>query len=250
MSRLIADTIIILLFMPVFWNWGAIAGGELAHAADADSSWIDSFIPFIDDTSDYNAEESSSLSRTENLSTPVQKEDPGKVVDRLAARANDWHEPSRRSEERYVQAIRKWLDSLQPGKREQARQILREAHPSLRDLRIAIREKKSQLATLTFDQDTSPEALPRLGQELQDLRNALRGKLQGLADRLRDELDVSMGPLGGDGFWLAPPIENPSIMPNAHPRIIPSPQRDKSSGEISPDSSLALLPMAESSTLP
>lgn len=140
---------------------------------------------------------------------------PAATVDHLAAKSNDWREPSKKSEEKYVSAIREWLDSLKPFQRERARQILREEHPTMRALRTAIREKKLQLASMSFDHDTNPEILPILGKELEALRRTLRTKLDALAKRLRYEAGVSMGPLEGDGFWLAPQKENPRKKPNS-----------------------------------
>lgn len=141
-------------------------------------------------------------------SHPPHDKYPGETVEQLASRANDWHEPSLQSEKIYINAIRQWLATLPPMQRALTRRILRDAHPAMQSLRMAIREKKAQLASLSFDHDTKPEALPRLGQELQQLRRSLKQELQKLGDRLQREAGVSMGPLGGDSFWLAPPPAN------------------------------------------
>lgn len=145
------------------------------------------------------------VDEVEQFSSPFARGNPEDTVESLAAKANEWQEPSRRSEERYVLAIREWLVSLPPYQREKARKILKEEQPGLHALRGAIRDKKSQLATLSFGRDTRPEALPKLGQELQQLRNALSEGLKKVGERLKYEAGVSMGPLGDDGFWLAPP---------------------------------------------
>lgn len=126
------------------------------------------------------------------------------TLDAICGKANDWHEPSLQSERLYVGALRRWLNSLQPFQQERARQILKEARPAMRDLRKAIREKKAELAELSFDRNTAPETLPRLGMELQQLRADLRHKLQMLSNRLYFEAGVRFGPLGDDGFWLVP----------------------------------------------
>lgn len=139
---------------------------------------------------------------------PLPDTSPGETFDGLAAKAREWSEPSQNSEIRYVYAIRKWLSSLNPDERAIAQKILREAHPRTRALRVAIREKKSQLAAISFDHHTRPETLPRLGQELQALRAALRQELKAVDQRLRDEAGIPTGPLGGDGFWLAPLTPN------------------------------------------
>lgn len=148
-------------------------------------------------------------------------ETPNQTVDGLSAKANDWNEPSQHSEMRYIYAIRQWLNSLATHEQNIARKILREAHPRMRALRIAIREKKSQLAAISFDKHTRPETLPKLGQELQALRSALRNELKHVDRRLREEAGIPMGPLGGDGFWLAPPTATPYI-DQVPPKNIPS----------------------------
>lgn len=163
-------------------------------------------------------ERGNSFSQSENPA-------PAATVDHLAAKSNDWREPSKKSEEKYVSAIRDWLDSLEPFQRERARQILKEEHPTMRALRTAIREKKLQLASMSFDHDTNPEILPRLGQELEALRRTLRTKLDALAKRLRYEAGVSIGPLEGDGFWLAPQKESPRKKPAANPHSNRQPRR-------------------------
>lgn len=121
---------------------------------------------------------------------------------------NVMKEPTRESEMRYVEAIRKWLDSLPAFQQEKARKILKDAHPKLHALREGIREKKSELVSLSFDRNTPPETLPRLGQELQDLRDQLKANLKAVEKRLNIEAGVAMGPLAGDGLWLATPENN------------------------------------------
>lgn len=118
---------------------------------------------------------------------------------------NALQEPTRESEARYVDAIRDWLAKLPDFQREKARKILKEAHPALHDLRSRIREKKGELVSLSFDRNTPPETLPRLGQELQELRDELKSRLKDVEKRLNYEAGVVMGPLGGDGLWLSTP---------------------------------------------
>ncbi len=114
-------------------------------------------------------------------------------------------EPTRETEARYVDAIRDWLAELPDFQREKAREILKDAHPALHDLRNRIREKKGELVSLSFDRNTPPETLPRLGQELQDLRDQLKSRLKEVEKRLNIEAGVTMGPLDGDGLWLSTP---------------------------------------------
>lgn len=129
---------------------------------------------------------------------------PSRTVEELSAKSGEWAEPSMDSEEKYVTAMRLWLDSLEPFKRERARAILKEAHPYLEDLREAIRGKKAQLATLSFDRGTSPETLPRLGMELQKLKASLRDRLRQISNRLRFEAGVDTAPVQSESFWLTP----------------------------------------------
>lgn len=118
----------------------------------------------------------------------------------------DEQEPSEESERHYVAAITGWLNTLPKEKGEQARKILREVHPEFHALRKAIREKKSELIALSFDRNTPPETLPRLGQELLDLREKLAGRLKEVEKRLNTEAGVALGPLAGEGFWLSTPL--------------------------------------------
>lgn len=129
---------------------------------------------------------------------------PMDTVDRLKAREKELSEPSQQSEEAYVAAIRSWLDTLDPFKRERARKILRDAHPALHNLREAIRAKKAELASISFDKGMKPERLPRLGMELQQLRASLGDELKRVQDRLRAEAGVDMDPVAEDSFWLTP----------------------------------------------
>lgn len=140
---------------------------------------------------------------TQESTAPLLLDSPEEILERLEATTSDWMEPSLRSEVHYVLAIRKWLASLPPGKQSKARRILREAHPGLRNLRAAIREKKLQLSSLSFDRDTGPETLPRLGQELQQLRSELKRQLVNVSERVRKELGINLEPDGE--IWLALP---------------------------------------------
>lgn len=139
---------------------------------------------------------------------PARQESPDETVDNLRARSGEITEPSRSSEEQYVVAIRKWLESLEPFQREKARKIMLEAHPELHALREAIRDKKQQLAAISFDKGMPLETLPRLGMELQKLRSTLNAELRKVGDRLRHEAGVNMEATGKDSFWLSPPPLN------------------------------------------
>lgn len=86
-----------------------------------------------------------------------------------------------------------WLAELSPDQRAKARTIIDEAQPRVRELRTRIREKMAELESLSYDQATSPDTLPRLGRELQLLRNELRATLLEMDRRLLREAGVSPG---------------------------------------------------------
>lgn len=101
-----------------------------------------------------------------------------------------------------VAAARRWLDTLPPAKRELARGIMRQANPRAAALRRAINEKKNQLASINYSQGVAPEALPRLGLELQQLRRDLRSELQHTHLRLAREAYIILPPLPKDAVCL------------------------------------------------
>lgn len=135
----------------------------------------------------------------------------------LAGDSADAHDVSPEREERYTRSVREWLDSLPAAQQKQARKILREAHPGLHELRVRIREKTTALAELRFNSATPPDTLPRLGQELQQLRAQLRRRLHTVNEQLRHEVGVPMGPLGEDGLWLTPLPDDPASGPGQAP---------------------------------
>lgn len=120
-------------------------------------------------------------------------------------------EPSEESERLYMSAIAKWLEGLSPDQAARARAVIAEVHPELSAMRAAIRDKKNQLVHLSFGRDTPPETLPRLGQELQELRDKLAARLKDVEQRLKTEAGVSLETSDKDGFWLSPPA---GIMPD------------------------------------
>lgn len=130
---------------------------------------------------------------------------PNQTAESIRAISDDVTEPSPDSENQYILAVRDWLNSLEPEKREIARKIMLDAHPVLHNLRKAISEKKAQLATISFGPNTKPEALTRIGVELQKLRFALQTELEKLKSRLASEAGVDVGLPGNDIFWLTLP---------------------------------------------
>lgn len=86
-----------------------------------------------------------------------------------------------------------WLQQLSPPKQIKAREILEEYRPRVRELRQRIELKKRELESLNYDQETSPETLPRLGRELLLLRDELRAILMCVDERMRREVGVPLG---------------------------------------------------------
>ncbi|MBD5552848.1 MAG: hypothetical protein HDQ44_00775 [Desulfovibrio sp.] len=141
-------------------------------------------------------------------SANLKKEDFFDILEEINSRSMDAAEPSLQSERQYVSAIRAWLDSLEPGQQERARKIMREAHSDLHALREAIRNKKHELASISFSKGMPPETLPRLGMELQHLRASLGQELRKVSDRLRKEAGVDVDAADAQTFWFVPPEPN------------------------------------------
>ena len=92
-----------------------------------------------------------------------------------------------------------WLDQLSTDQRQQAERILTDARPRLQELRQQLRLKMSEIKTFVYGRGTDPDVLPRLGQELQALRNALYAELRTLETRLADEAGVPARGQSGRG---------------------------------------------------
>lgn len=133
------------------------------------------------------------------------QETPEAEVREIESKAQNWSEPSQASETRYVRAFNLWLGLLPENKRSIARKILADAHKPLAELREAIRNKKAELASISFDQSTSPRELSRLGVELQTLQAALYNRLNGVSRRMKEETGLEMGRLDPQSMWLLPP---------------------------------------------
>ncbi|WP_291440992.1 hypothetical protein, partial [Desulfovibrio sp.] len=92
-----------------------------------------------------------------------------------------------------------WLDYLPAGQRMKAQIIVEEYRPKVRDLRQRIFSKKSELEELSYNRNTAPDALPRLGRELQVLRDELQALLIHADQRMRREVGIPLGTLVSRG---------------------------------------------------
>ncbi len=93
-----------------------------------------------------------------------------------------------------IRDLDEWMQSLSPVQQARAKSILAEARPRIKELRKRIQNKMVELESLNYDRATSPETLPRLGRELQLLRDELRAELLYMDDRMLREVGVSLGP--------------------------------------------------------
>ena len=84
------------------------------------------------------------------------------------------------------------IDNLPREKQVKAMAIVEDSLPTLRSLDMQIGLKMQELSSMTFDSDESPQALPKLGMELQRLREELRKALNMVNLRLQNEVGVSM----------------------------------------------------------
>lgn len=90
-------------------------------------------------------------------------------------------------------ALDAWLQSLPPEQRLKARAIMADHERQVRELRHRIMQKKRELEHLCYAQDTPPETLPRLGRELQQLRDELRALFLRADQQMRAKLGVAPG---------------------------------------------------------
>lgn len=92
-----------------------------------------------------------------------------------------------------------WLNELTEEQRKDVERIVAEARPRLYELRRQMRDKMVELKSFAYDQNTDPDVFPRLGRELQTLRDALHKEIQALDQRIEDEVGVSVHGRRGRG---------------------------------------------------
>lgn len=92
---------------------------------------------------------------------------------------------------RQYRDVEEWLAELPAEQRERARTILEEERPAIEELRERIYAKMDELDSLSYSATTPSDALPRLGWELQNLRESLRACYRRVCDRLRAEAGVT-----------------------------------------------------------
>ncbi len=92
---------------------------------------------------------------------------------------------------RQYRDVEEWLSELPADQRERARSILDEERPAIVELRERIHAKMDELDRLSYNANTPSDTLPRLGWELQKLRDSLRAQYRRVRERLQVEAGVT-----------------------------------------------------------
>lgn len=96
-----------------------------------------------------------------------------------------------------------WEGSLSPEQHEKAEIILAETRPQLSRLRAEMQTKMQELKSLSYNNQSDPEDLARLGRDLQQQRDQLLKELRGLDKRLQEEVGGNVRMRGYHGRGCA-----------------------------------------------
>ncbi len=91
------------------------------------------------------------------------------------------------------------IDTLPGDKKEKAIGIVQESLPGLQDIDRRINLKMNELRDVTYSTSADADALPRLGMDLQKLRNELANALMQVNIRLHNEAGVPLQKPAGRG---------------------------------------------------
>ncbi len=117
---------------------------------------------------------------------------------------------------------KKWSVNLTPAQKQRADEIIQEARPKIRTLRIALQNKMLELKEFHYKSSNDHDALALLGKELQQTREALRKELKLLDKRLMQEVGASLhGYRGHDCNDLVQGARQKSAQ--VEKRVIPTP---------------------------
>lgn len=83
------------------------------------------------------------------------------------------------------QQIWEWLNNLPQNQRGQAEATIVDAYPVLLDLHKKLHQKRRDLQAMRYNQDTKPESLAKMGEDLHYLRSQLNNQCKQLCDKLR-----------------------------------------------------------------
>ncbi|MDO5536415.1 MAG: hypothetical protein Q4F72_02640 [Desulfovibrionaceae bacterium] len=91
------------------------------------------------------------------------------------------------------------LDDLPEDRQARASEIVSESLPALQAIDARISLKMDELKAVTYSDEADAETLPKLGMDLQRLRNEMRDALMQVNLRLMREVGVQMPPPAGRG---------------------------------------------------
>ena len=91
------------------------------------------------------------------------------------------------------------IDGLPQEKQDKAREIVQESLPGLQSIEKRIALKMNELNDITYSTSADADSLPRLGMDLQKLRNELATAIMQVNIRLQKEAGVSMQKPAGRG---------------------------------------------------
>ncbi len=91
------------------------------------------------------------------------------------------------------------IDTLPSDRKEKAIGIVQESLPGLQDIDRRINMKMDELKEITYSTSADADALPRLGMDLQKLRNELANALMQINIRLHNEAGVPLQKPAGRG---------------------------------------------------
>ncbi len=116
----------------------------------------------------------------------------------------------------------RWSQELSAEQQEKARDIIRQAHPRIKELRKEVRAKIDALEEFCFSKTDDEQTLARLGQELQQAREVLRHELKTLDNRLMQEVGVSIRAYRGrSSAHLGKDVSQDSVKFHKHIKPIP-----------------------------
>lgn len=128
------------------------------------------------------------------------------------AQAGDGHRPG--EDKLYNCSL--WEGNPSSEQHEKAEQILAEVRPQLTELRQEMMAKMQELKALSYNNQTDPEDLAKLGRQLQKQRDQLRQALRDLDKRLQQEVGDTVRLRGYHGRGCAALTEiSPCPLPQA-----------------------------------
>ena len=111
------------------------------------------------------------------------------------------------------------IDSLPSDKKEKAIGIVQESLPGLQDIDRRINLKMNELKEITYSSSANADELPRLGMDLQKLRNELANAIMQVNIRLHNEAGVPMQKPAGRGCRSMRMHHDEQVLPESASRV-------------------------------